>query len=140
MPQELFLDPQIRFWVFLPLLFLGFLEGILSHFTLLLFGSPKTIQLSQVEDSQAIIRAKLLRQNGHLLTYKAFHMRRSFFNNPVNGYFVDETKHEPMTTMHNFVKDPSFVNDMLKGAITYNYLIYKLILFSIRDFNLVTKF
>lgn len=64
MSDDLLLDPDIRLWVFLPIVIITFFVGILRHYVSILISSPKKVELQQVVDSQAMIRSRLLRENG----------------------------------------------------------------------------
>ncbi|KPJ21176.1 Transmembrane protein 111 [Papilio machaon] len=84
---ELLLDPNIRVWVFLPIVIITFLVGIVRHYVSIILSSQKKIELLQVQDSQVMIRARLLRENGKYLPRQSFAMRRHWFNNEDTGYF-----------------------------------------------------
>ena len=47
---ELLLDPNIRLWVFLPIVVITFLIGILRHYVSILLSTPKKVEVTQVED------------------------------------------------------------------------------------------
>ena len=47
---ELLLDPNIRGWVFLPIVVITFLVGIIRHYVSILLASQKKIELQQVQD------------------------------------------------------------------------------------------
>ncbi|CAB3367060.1 ER membrane protein complex subunit 3 [Cloeon dipterum] len=112
---ELLLDSQIRVWVFLPIVVITFLSGILRHYVAVLLASQKKVELQQVQDSQAMIRARLLRENGKFLPKQSFLMRRHFFNDENTGYFKTQ-KRPPAAT--NPMTDPSVMTEMLKGNVT----------------------
>lgn len=115
MPVELILDSQICGWVFMSLVLISFLEGILTHYLGLLIGGSSNPPLKQIEENQALTRARLLRENGELLSRNSFFMRKNFFNNSEIGYFVECENPSQKPNVHNMMKDPSFVNDMVKG-------------------------
>ncbi|KFM82096.1 Transmembrane protein 111, partial [Stegodyphus mimosarum] len=48
--SELLLDPDIRLWVFLPIVIITFLFGIVRHYISILLTSPKKVELTQVQD------------------------------------------------------------------------------------------
>uniref|UniRef100_A0A1B6C1A1 ER membrane protein complex subunit 3 n=1 Tax=Clastoptera arizonana TaxID=38151 RepID=A0A1B6C1A1_9HEMI len=112
---ELLLDPQIRGWVFLPIVVITFLVGIVRHYISLLLASQKKAELQQVQDSQVMIRARALRENGKYLTRQSFQMRRYFFNNEETGYFKTQKR---VAVAQNPMTDPSMMTDMLKGNLT----------------------
>lgn len=47
---ELFLDPSIRSWVFLPLVIITFLFGVLRHYMTIMFTSEKKGELENIGD------------------------------------------------------------------------------------------
>lgn len=113
---ELLLDTNIRGWVFLPIVVITFLVGVLRHYiSLLIGGSQKKADIQQVQDSQALLRARLLRENGKYLNRSAFQMRRYFFNDEENGYFKTQKRPAPAS---NPMADPSMMTEMLKGNLT----------------------
>ena len=60
----LLLDPEIRLWVFFPIVIITFLVGIIRHYVSILIASTKKLEMQQIQDSQTLIRSKLLRENG----------------------------------------------------------------------------
>lgn len=47
---ELLLDPNIRGWVFLPIVVITFLVGIIRHYVSILIASQKKVEVLQVQD------------------------------------------------------------------------------------------
>ncbi|CAG0918115.1 unnamed protein product [Notodromas monacha] len=111
---ELLLDSHIRTWVFLPIVIITFLVGIIRHYIAVLLSSQKKVDLQQVQDSQAIIRARVLRENGKYIPRNSYLMRHHFFNDESNGYF--KHKHRPPTQPNPM--DPNMMTEMLKGNVT----------------------
>lgn len=64
---ELLLDSKIRFWVFLPLMAITFLVGIIKHYLFIFMSNDKTVEKQQLTDSQALLRSRLVRENGKYL-------------------------------------------------------------------------
>ncbi|XP_013171966.1 PREDICTED: ER membrane protein complex subunit 3 [Papilio xuthus] len=112
---ELLLDPNIRVWVFLPIVIITFLVGIVRHYISIILSSQKKIELLQVQDSQVMIRARLLRENGKYLPRQSFAMRRYWFNNEDTGYFKVQKR---AAASQNPMTDPGMMTDMLKGNVT----------------------
>ncbi|KAL4710294.1 hypothetical protein ACJJTC_011548 [Scirpophaga incertulas] len=112
---ELLLDPNIRFWVFFPIVIITFLVGIVRHYVSIILSSQKKIELLQMQDSQVMIRARLLRENGKYLPKNSFAMRRYWFNNEETGYFKVQKR---SASSQNPMTDPGMMTDMLKGNIT----------------------
>ncbi|KFD50530.1 hypothetical protein M513_08598 [Trichuris suis] len=112
---ELLLDPAIRTWVFLPIVLLTFLIGVVRHYVSLLISARKEVDLQQVQDSQVLIRSRLLRENGRYIPKSAFTMRRQYFNNDENGYLT--LAQQRQNVMLNPMADPSMMTEMLKGNL-----------------------
>lgn len=47
---ELLIDPNIRVWVFLPIIVITFLVGIIRHYASILISSQKKVELTQIQD------------------------------------------------------------------------------------------
>ncbi|KAK8721096.1 hypothetical protein OTU49_012952, partial [Cherax quadricarinatus] len=91
-----------------------FLCGILRHYVSVLISTQKKVDLTQLQDSQAMIRARMVRENGKYIPEQAFLMRRHFFNNDESGYLKTVKRAsapQPMT-------DPNIMVEMLKGQLT----------------------
>ena len=79
MSDDLLLDPDIRVWVFLPIVIITFFVGILRHYVSILLHSNKKIELQQVVDSQAMIRSRLLRENGKYIPKQVSYSWKFFY-------------------------------------------------------------
>ncbi|XP_050525220.1 ER membrane protein complex subunit 3 isoform X2 [Daktulosphaira vitifoliae] len=112
---ELVLDINIRGWVFLPIVLITFLVGVIRHYVSLLITSQKKVEITQVQDSQVLIRSRILRENGRYISKQGFYMRRHYFNNDENGYFKTHKRSAPAQTA---MPDPSMMTEMLKGNVT----------------------
>lgn len=114
--SSLLIDPDIRLWVFLPIVTITFLVGLLRNYITILLMSTKKVELQNIQDSQALIRARLLRENGKYLPKSSYMMRRHFFNNAENGYLT-VAKNRP-SVQPNPMNDPGMMSDMLKSNLT----------------------
>lgn len=112
---ELLVDPRIRLWVFLPIVVITFLVGIVRHYVSILLTNQKKIEIRQMQDSQAIIRSRNLRENGKYIPKQSFLMRRHFFNDEEVGYFKTQRRN---AVSQNPMTDPSMMTEMLKGNLT----------------------
>lgn len=110
---ELLLDSKIRFWVFLPLMAITFLVGIIKHYLFLFMANDKTVDKQQIVDSQALIRSRLLRENGRFIPKESFQMRKNYFCNEETGFFVKQSKRQAAVKMP--MSDPKMMADMVKG-------------------------
>jgi hypothetical protein len=61
---ELLLDSAIRFWVFMPIVVITFFVGMLRHYISIITTGEKPVDKQQLADSQALIRCRILRENG----------------------------------------------------------------------------
>jgi len=116
MEPELRLDPAIRLWVFLPIVLITFLVGIVRHYASVLLSSQKKVDLSQVKDSQILLRARNLRENARYIPRQSFLMRKHFLNNEESGLLV--TNQQRQSAPPNPMTDPSMMTDMVKGNLT----------------------
>jgi len=115
MADDLVLDPDIRSWVFVPIIIITFLVGIVRHYISILLSSTKKVEILQVQDSQAMIRARALRENGKYLPEQSYQMRRHFFNDEDTGYFKTQKR---QAQQPNPMSDPGMMTEMLKGNVT----------------------
>ncbi|BFF94933.1 ER membrane protein complex subunit 3 [Drosophila madeirensis] len=106
---ELLIDPDIRVWVFLPIVLITFLVGIVRHYVSILISTQKKAEITQIQDSQAMIRARLLRENGKYLSAQSFSMRKNYFNSEETGYFKTQ-KRAPVAQ-----NSSAMLTDMVKG-------------------------
>merc|ERR1712168_1257823 len=109
-------DSNIRFWVFLPIVVVTFLIGVIRHYATILLSSEKKVEPNQIADSQALIRSRMLRENGKYIPKQSLLMRKEFFNNDANGFFVRGSEREPV--VRNPMTDPTMMTDMMKGNMT----------------------
>jgi hypothetical protein len=75
---ELLLDSKIRFWVFLPLMAITFLVGIIKHYLFIFMTNEKKAEKQQIIDSQALIRSRLLRENGRFIPKEVKNALKNF--------------------------------------------------------------
>jgi len=111
---ELLLDPNIRLYVFIPIVMICLFVGLIRHYVTILLQSDKKTDLNQVEDTHLLRRARILRENGDHIPRDAFMMRRHYFNGP-DGVLKAE-KASPAAA--NPMTDPSMIMDMMKGNLT----------------------
>lgn len=115
MADDLVLDPAIRSWVFVPIIIITFLVGIVRHYISMLLSTQKKVEPLQMQDSQVMIRARALRENGKYLPEQSYQMRRNFFNDDESGYFKTQKR---AAQQPNPMSDPNMMTEMLKGNVT----------------------
>ncbi|KAA0201472.1 hypothetical protein HAZT_HAZT006877 [Hyalella azteca] len=111
---ELLLDSDIRLWVFFPIGLVTFFVGIVRHYLSVLISSQKKVDLTQLQDSQVLLRSRMLRENGKYLPKQSFYARRDFFNNEETGYLTTTKRPAAPQAM----TDPTVMAEMLKGNVT----------------------
>lgn len=60
MTTDLVVDPQIRSWVFLPIVVITFLVGIVRHYISILLTSQKKVEVQQLQDRYVIFLLKIV--------------------------------------------------------------------------------
>jgi hypothetical protein len=114
MQHDLVLDPNIRDWVFLPLIVIMFLIGILrSNVTLLLKSDPKPADKEQTKQAMALGRSRRLRANARYIPGSAFQARRQYFSHPTSGVFSQKLEAPPNPL--SMMSDPDVMFNMMKG-------------------------
>ncbi|OQV17447.1 ER membrane protein complex subunit 3 [Hypsibius exemplaris] len=113
---ELLLDPNIRTWVFVPIVVITFFIGIIRHYVSILLSSQKKVEVQQIKDTQALLRSRLLRENGKYIPKSAFLMRKHYFNDKEAGVLkLAQDRAAPAAA--NPMQDPNTLQDMLKGNL-----------------------
>lgn len=133
---ELILDPQLKYWVLLPISFAMVLVGLVrNNITVLLANSPKLedFKLSRekyvqlwiswwihILTRQFLKRAGTFRQNHYVLTKEEFEMRQKFFLDKLNTneYFAVKEASEKQA---NPLTDPA-TNDALMNMAKGNIM------------------
>lgn len=114
---ELLLDTAIRTWVFVPIVVITFVIGILRHYGSMILSNPKTSDLKQLRESQCLMRARALRENGRFIPRQAYRMRKALFNDAERGLLVAVMNRE-QAPQQNPMMNPDTMSDMMKGNLT----------------------
>ncbi|CAM9273929.1 unnamed protein product [Heterosigma akashiwo] len=112
--DSLVLDPQIRDWVVLPLVYLMVLMGALRHYIQQMLKSDKQIDKEEVGCKQTLLRASRLRRAGGLLSPDAFLRRKAYFVLKDKGVLHAEVKGAA-----NPMANPMGMVDMMKNNMTF---------------------
>lgn len=100
---DLLLDPAIRNWVLAPITAVMLLTGVLKHFITQVLTKPPTVDKMQTRESQALMRGRLLRANGHVLPETSFAARKEFLTEKFTaGAYLRDTSQagpNPQATM-----------------------------------------
>ncbi|KAK9680866.1 Integral membrane protein EMC3/TMCO1-like [Popillia japonica] len=111
--NDLIVDPQIRVWVFLPIIIITFTLTIIKHYVTYLISSPKQVEMEQIADGAMILRGQLLRNNGHYIPKEGFTMRKHHFTNEKFGWLLSPRSN----VTPNLFTDPTKVTDMMKNNV-----------------------
>lgn len=97
--MAILLDPQIRDWVLLPIVFITLLVGLCRTLLAQLVASgPGKTKLDEMKHRQRLMRSARMRQNGHVIDAQSVAMRVSYFSHPDHGIFCDPKVKKPVAT------------------------------------------
>ncbi|KAG2193921.1 hypothetical protein INT46_001926, partial [Mucor plumbeus] len=116
--QRMILDPAIRDWVLIPILFVMVLVGILRHhITMLITGAPKAPQLKAIRESKALLRGLRLRTVGNNIPQHAFAVRKAYLADAFEKgkYLKNPDANKEGTTPANPMSDPDMMEGMMEG-------------------------
>ncbi|CEP15573.1 hypothetical protein [Parasitella parasitica] len=118
--QRMILDPAIRDWVLIPILFVMVLVGILRHhITILITGAPKTPQLKAIREScrKALLRGLRLRTVGNSIPQHAFAVRKAYLADAFEKgkYLKNPDANKEGAAPANPMADPDMMEGMMEG-------------------------
>ncbi|KAM0472696.1 hypothetical protein ACHAPX_008657 [Trichoderma viride] len=77
--QTLHRDPQLFYWILIPITIVMVLTGVLRHYaSVLMATNPKKADIKAIREQRALAHGANLRNNYHVLSRKAFETRRDF--------------------------------------------------------------
>ncbi|KAK6201606.1 integral membrane protein DUF106-domain-containing protein [Scheffersomyces amazonensis] len=121
---DLLLDPQLKYWVLLPISFVMVLVGLLrSNITYLLQPGPKLEEYKAIREKQFLRRAACFRQNNGVLTTEEFENRRQYLIEKLNSTEFYAKVEDPNAESTNPLSDPS-TNDALMNMAKGNMMNY----------------
>lgn len=113
--DNLILDPQIRYWVILPVLIVTFLFGIIRHYLTQLLRSDKKSQSAYtLKTGQLLRKSAVLRENGRFLPANSFLIRKQYLTGDEGPLTVGMNTEG---TARNPMQDPTQMGDMMKGQV-----------------------
>eukprot|EP00123_Amoebidium_parasiticum_P001670 comp12825_c0_seq1/m.7979 comp12825_c0_seq1/g.7979 ORF comp12825_c0_seq1/g.7979 comp12825_c0_seq1/m.7979 type:complete len:250 (-) comp12825_c0_seq1:74-823(-) len=112
--SSLYLDSNIRDWVFIPIILVSFVSNILRANIANLTKSDRKQKESDIKENQQLMRARILRASHGLIPPGSFNMRRHFFCNEQTGVFKEDPERKPA----NPAADPDAMSGMLKDQFT----------------------
>jgi len=82
--QTLHRDPQLFYWILIPITIVMVLTGVLRHYASVLMATvPKKLDIKAIREQRALSQGASLRSNYHVLSQKSFEARRDFL---IAGY------------------------------------------------------
>jgi len=108
------LDPQIRDWVVLPMVYMMVLMGALRHYVQQMLKTEKPIDKEEAGYKGTLMRSSRLRRNGGLLTRDAFLRRKAYFVMKDKGVLRAKVKGAT-----NPMANPMGLVDMMKNNMTF---------------------
>lgn len=113
---ELTLDPQLKYWVLLPISIVMVLTGILRQYIMdLIAPSTKGVPRVKLTESHWIYKAQALLGNGSQLSEEAFQLKKEFLTETLaEGKYLVKLNDEGETP--NPLSDPNFSDSMFSMA------------------------
>lgn len=110
---DLVLDPQLRVWVLLPILFVMILFGLLRHYAnILIMSKPKVQDINSLREQQFLVFSQNLRTNGINLSDKSFSKIRDYYSEKMKSGAYLKNPDAPPNAPPNF-SDPSNMDGLM---------------------------
>ncbi|KAK6458459.1 integral membrane protein DUF106-domain-containing protein [Scheffersomyces xylosifermentans] len=118
---DLLLDPQLKYWVLLPISFVMVFIGLLrSNITFLLQAPPKLEGFKAVREKQFLRRAASFKTNNQVLTEEEFEVRKQYFIEKLNStdFYakIEDSNQDPMSQLTDPGMNDALMN-MAKGNV-----------------------
>ncbi|EGV60685.1 hypothetical protein PSN45_001543 [Yamadazyma tenuis] len=130
-PDELVLDPQLKYWVLLPISVVMVVVGLLrSNVTLLLKSDPKLEEFKKNREKQFLKRATSFKNGSSVLTRDEFLVRQEYFITQLKSSEFFANKNVSSDAPANPLTDPGSADalmEMAKGNMM-NYIPQTLIM------------
>ncbi|KAF4122940.1 Integral membrane protein DUF106 [Geosmithia morbida] len=112
--QTLYRDPQLFYWILMPISIVMILTGVLRHYaTVLMATAPKKLDFKAMREQRSLGRGVFLRTNHHVLSQSSFETRRDYLTTGYElGVFLKdpESRGQPPA---NPMTDPSAMDGMM---------------------------
>ncbi|KAF4965229.1 hypothetical protein FSARC_6948 [Fusarium sarcochroum] len=112
--QTLHRDPQLFYWILIPITIVMVLTGVLRHYvSVLMATAPKKQDTKAMREQRSLARGVALRSNHHVLSQKAFESRRDTLNtNYEAGTYLKEPDRKGQPPA-NPLSDPGAMDGMM---------------------------
>ncbi|RFU34320.1 hypothetical protein B7463_g1960, partial [Scytalidium lignicola] len=112
--QMIHRDPQLFYWILIPITVVMILTGILRHYaTVLMAPTPKKQDRPTLREQRSLLRGVTLRTNGNVITRNSFETRKNYL---VSAYEAGEFLKEPEKkgqAAPNPMTDPAAMEGMM---------------------------
>ncbi|GAA97395.1 uncharacterized protein L969DRAFT_87340 [Mixia osmundae IAM 14324] len=116
--QQLYLDPDIRNWVLIPITIVMLLVGLLRHYVVSLLNSPpKPLPLKALREQRLLTRSNLLRTYANQLSPAAFQARKEALGQALESgdYLKAPPNPDGASAPPNPLSDPAMMEGMMGG-------------------------
>ncbi|PQE11614.1 duf850 domain protein [Rutstroemia sp. NJR-2017a WRK4] len=112
--QTIHRDPQLFYWILIPITVVMILTGVLRHYaTVLMATTPKKQELPAIREQRSLLRGVNLRSNAHVLTPQAFQTRKDYLVQAFEeGKFLKEPDKKGQAAP-NPMTDPAAMEGMM---------------------------
>ncbi|KAM4055212.1 integral membrane protein [Hirsutella rhossiliensis] len=112
--QTLHRDPQLFYWILIPITVVMVLTGVLRHYaSVLMATAPKKLDAKALREQRALSRGVALRSNYHVISQRAFESRReTLIAGYESGAFLKEPERKGQPPA-NPLTDPSQMDGMM---------------------------
>ncbi|CAM1503032.1 Fc.00g078080.m01.CDS01 [Cosmosporella sp. VM-42] len=113
-PQTLHRDPQLFYWILIPITIVMVLTGVLRHYASVLLATvPKKQDFKSLREQRFLGKGVTLRSNYHVLSQKAFEARReTLMAGYESGAYLKEPEKKGQPPA-NPLTDPSAMDGMM---------------------------
>lgn len=112
--SDLILDPNIRKWVFIPIIIMTLLLGILKHYLSMYLDKDVNMELQQLQERYILLRCRVLKLNASYIPKSSFITRMQYFTNEN----LTRKCNKKLKSKENFPTfDPNICINMLKNNL-----------------------
>ncbi|KAH8591989.1 integral membrane protein DUF106-domain-containing protein [Bisporella sp. PMI_857] len=112
--QTIHRDPQLFYWILIPITIVMILTGVLRHYaTVLMATPPKKQELAAIREQRSLLRGINLRMNGNTVSHASFNARRDYLVTAYEeGAFLKEPEKKGQAAP-NPMTDPAAMDGMM---------------------------
>lgn len=120
--SDLLLDPQIQFWVIVPIMIITIMVALGRTYVMQMMQSPKAADKEKLLQGSLKLRGAFLRENGNAIPKSAFYSRKAFLNGKDGGKdgegaFAAIVEQYKDKAPENPLQDPNAMQNMMNGQL-----------------------